>query len=287
MHLPKSFSILFSAFVLLMGIETANANVIVESRDEQPQNSAQTLLRIRVFNDSQDTLENVELHYFLSKRNRQIVLDRYHPQNLEAEIVESDSDRPYLKISVPRLSPGIFPDSGGLALGLHFSDWSDFGKNVKIYSLPEKDLKMAMQNNVKFTRASFSTLQSLWPYRVAELASMPSVGDSVVDVAYGKSLVLGNGDKIKTLKVHPGGTLYIATGEMYVENIQLESGSKLQFVSPGQRSVLHLNGSVIWRAHNLNGKLLQAGNLSGNRVELSPLPVILEIEKQAVLVKSD
>lgn len=44
MHLPKSCSILFSAFALLPGIETANANVIVESRDEQPQNSALTNL---------------------------------------------------------------------------------------------------------------------------------------------------------------------------------------------------------------------------------------------------
>lgn len=42
--MPKSRSILFSAFVLLLGIETSNANVIVESRDEQPQNSALTNL---------------------------------------------------------------------------------------------------------------------------------------------------------------------------------------------------------------------------------------------------
>ena len=57
-----------------------------------------------------------------------------------------------------------------------------------------------------------------------------------------------------------------------------------------------LTGNAFWiegvaensayRLFDLNGKLLQAGNLSGNRVELPPLPVILEIEKRAVLVKS-
>lgn len=41
-----------------------------------------------------------------------------------------------------------------------------------------------------------------------------------------------------------------------------------------------------YRLFDMNGKRLQAGNLSGNRVELPPLPVILEIEKRAVLVKS-
>ncbi len=86
---------------------------------------------------------------------------------------------------------------------------------------------------------------------------MPPAGDSIADVAYGKSLTLKNGDRIKTLKVHPGGTLFIAPGEMHAENIQLESGSKVQFISPGQRTVLHLNGSVIWRARSQNEDMEQ------------------------------
>lgn len=141
--------------------------------------------------------------------------------------------------------------------GIFLRDYARVTGNIKIYSLPEKNWTLTTQNNVKFTRASFSTLKSLWPYRIAELSTMPPAGDSIADVAYGKSLTLKNGDRIKTLKVHPGGTLFIAPGEMHAENIQLESGSKVQFISPGQRTVLHLNGSVIWRARNQNEDMEQ------------------------------
>ena len=141
--------------------------------------------------------------------------------------------------------------------GIFLRDYASVTGNIKIYSLPEKNWPLTTQNNVKFSRAFFSTLKTLWPYRVAELSPMPSAGDSIADVAYGKSRTLKNGDRIKTLRVHSGGTLFIAPGEMYAENIQLESGSRVQFINPGQRTVLHLNGTVIWRAHNQNEDLEQ------------------------------
>ncbi len=141
--------------------------------------------------------------------------------------------------------------------GIFLRDYASVTGNIKIYSLPEKNWALTTQNNVKFSRAFFSTLKSLWPYRVAKLSPMPSASDSVAEVAYGESRTLKNGDRIKTLRVHSGGTLFIAPGEMYAENIQLESGSRVQFINPGQSTVLHLNGSVIWRAHNQNEDLEQ------------------------------
>lgn len=141
--------------------------------------------------------------------------------------------------------------------GIFLRDYAMVTGNIKIYSLPEKNWTLTTQNNVKFNRAFFSTLKFLWPYHVTELSPMPSAGDSVVDVAYGESRTLKNGDRMKTLRVHSGGTLFIAPGEMYAENIQLESGSKVQFISPGQKTVLHLNGSVIWRARNQNEDIEQ------------------------------
>lgn len=128
----------FMLAVIFFGLSFVEANILIESRDEQFANSAQTLLRVRVFNDSKDTLQNVELRYFLSCKERPIILDKHHPQNLSAEIVTADSECPVLKISIPLLFPGMYPDSGGVALGLHFSDGSDFKKEAD-FSKPESD----------------------------------------------------------------------------------------------------------------------------------------------------
>lgn len=77
----------FVLAVIFFGLSFVEANILIESRDEQLANSAQTLLRVRVFNDSKDALQNVELRYFLSCKERPIILDKHHPQNLSAEIV--------------------------------------------------------------------------------------------------------------------------------------------------------------------------------------------------------
>ena len=45
------------------------------------------------------------------------ILDKHHPQNLSAEIVTAGSECPFLKISIPLLLPGMYPDSG-VALGM-------------------------------------------------------------------------------------------------------------------------------------------------------------------------
>lgn len=164
----------FMLAVIFFGLSFVEANILIESRDEQFANSAQTLLRVRVFNDSKDTLQNVELRYFLSCKERPIILDKHHPQNISAEIVTAGSECPVLKISIPLLFPGMYPDSGGVAF------------------------------------------------------------------------------------IHSGGALFIAPGEMFVENIRLESGSKVHFVNPGQKTILHLNGSAIWRAQNTNENLVHA-----------------------------
>ena len=89
----------FMLAVIFFGLSFVEANILIESRDEQFANSAQTLLRVRVFNDSKDTLQNVELRYFLSCKERPIILDKHHPQNLSAEIVTAGSECSVLKIA--------------------------------------------------------------------------------------------------------------------------------------------------------------------------------------------
>lgn len=141
--------------------------------------------------------------------------------------------------------------------GIIVRDYAWVTGNVRIFSLPSRNITMTLQNNVTYGRATFSQLESLWPYRVPALSTVLNVGDSAVEVNYGKNYTLKDGVRLKSLKVHSGGTLFIASGEMFVGNVQLESGAKIQFIHPGRRTVLHVNGTVIWRAFNLDDDLEQ------------------------------
>lgn len=44
----------------------------------------------------------------------------------------------------------------------------------------------------------------------------------------------------------------INPGHIYVGNIQLESGSLLEFLEPGRETVVHAEGSFIWRTTLIN-----------------------------------
>ena len=139
--------------------------------------------------------------------------------------------------------------------GVFFRDYATVTGNVRVYSLPGKMLDLEKQNNVRFDKAFILQLETLWPYRVAELPAMQDAGQVAKEIAYNESYTLKDGDHFQTLKVHSGGTLFLEPGEMYIGNIQLESGSKVLFIHPGMQTILHLNGSVIWRARTLNDDL--------------------------------
>ena len=139
--------------------------------------------------------------------------------------------------------------------GIFFRDYAAVTGNVRVYSLPEKVLNLEKQNNVIFDKAFILQLETLWPYRVAELSTTPNAGQVAKEIAYNESYTLKDGDHFQTLKVHPGGTLFVEPGEMYIGNIQLESGSKVLFINPGMQTILHLHGGVIWRARTLNDDL--------------------------------
>ena len=50
-------------FAAALLTSSLNATVVVETRDEQVSNASQTLLRLRAFNGTGDTLRNVEFRY--------------------------------------------------------------------------------------------------------------------------------------------------------------------------------------------------------------------------------
>ena len=51
--------------------------------------------------------------------------------------------------------------------------------------------------------------------------------------------------------------MLIEPGEMIIGNIQLESGSRVEFTEPGKSTIIHANGTTIWRSWTLNDNLIQ------------------------------
>lgn len=135
--LSTKIKINFWAVVLLASC--LNAAVVVETRDEQAPNASQTLLRLRAFNGTGDTLRNVEFRYFLAAKPSPAVLEKYYLPGADAAIDSSSSAGAFVKISVP-----IFAPNADLVLGQSSKKlYGRFlGKNVtvhqyaQVYSVP-------------------------------------------------------------------------------------------------------------------------------------------------------
>ena len=54
--------------------------------------------------------------------------------------------------------------------------------------------------------------------------------------------------KIKLLKIEAGAKLYIPTGEMTIENLQLDAGAKIVFLDPGYKTILRISNDMQWNA---------------------------------------
>lgn len=141
--------------------------------------------------------------------------------------------------------------------GILLRDHSWVQNPIKMYSLPDYCVDPEIQGSVRIRTIPKCNLRSLWFYRVAELPSVVNVGNVVKEIFYNDIYTLKNGDAFKSLKVHPGGKLLIEPGEMYIGNIQLESSSRVEFTEPGKSTVIHTNGTTIWRSWTLNDNLIQ------------------------------
>ena len=139
--------------------------------------------------------------------------------------------------------------------GVFFRDYAYIRGKTRIYTLPKQYLNIVMQNNVTYLGNAFPLLESLWPYKVPTLSDSPNIENTSKEIFYNESYTLKDKDNFKSLKVHSGGTLLIKPGEMAIGNIQLESGSKVLFSEPGRETIIHLNGSTIWRSKTLNDNL--------------------------------
>ena len=154
---------------------------------------------------------------------------------------------------------------------------SVFG-NIYIYSLPNNHTSIEMQESANYYGTTSYHNYMDWPYRVAdgEEHHIDSVlGTSNLVVHSGQQAILNDGDHYRSVRVMYGGKLKINPGQIYVGNIQLESGCQLEFLEPGKETVIHAEGSFIWRASLLNeDKFLVARGLK--LIQYGEQPVFVE-----------
>lgn len=102
--------------------------VSVEAFDEQGNNPSQLTLRLRITNNSTDTLNDVQTKYYLNyDRNKVLNLSPYYMAGATASI-DTLGDFLAVNINVAKLAPGVFPNASGISLGMNYADWSALNK---------------------------------------------------------------------------------------------------------------------------------------------------------------
>ena len=113
---------------LAAAIALAQSPISVEAFDEQGNNPSQLTLRLRLTNNSPDTLENVRTRYFLQYEAGRVL--NVAPYYLAGASLSLDTLGDYIavNIDVARLAPGVFPNSSGISFGMNYTDYSDMEK---------------------------------------------------------------------------------------------------------------------------------------------------------------
>lgn len=126
-------------------------------------------------------------------------------------------------------------------------------QNIQIYSdsslsYKNEDPILTAQNESKYSHFLVQK-ENLWPYVYDERVADYETSHWKDKIIFAGTVdTIQNGDSIGLLKVEPGAVLYISVGEIFVGDIQLESGAFVRFTSPGDSTILHLDGNFIWRA---------------------------------------
>ncbi len=118
---------------------------------------------------------------------------------------------------------------------------------IRYYGLPSKRYSTILQNGATIHR-EFNKEAYLWPWHMSFSTIVLATDSTKIFVHSGESYTLNDGAKIKFLKVESGGKLYLSTGEMTIDNLQLDADSKVIFLNPGYKTVLKINGDVSWNA---------------------------------------
>lgn len=142
----------------------------------------------------------------------------------------------------------------GVSMGYliqHMEEYKAIGDMDAFLSTVDPTEYLSRQNNAVVEGSVNMKNQSAWTqeYTYAYSSEMPEIPDSKVKVVRnGETYHLKDGDEFYNLRVESGATLIIEPGEMFVyHTFQIEPNSTVRFAEPGKGTVLHTNGSIIWR----------------------------------------
>ena len=131
-------------------------------------------------------------------------------------------------------------------------------ETVRLYDHDGEKPRIRIQSGAEYTTAL--NVDSLnWAWNVNRDMASFDMGTEDKIVKSGETYLISGSDNFKSLKVEAGGTLKFGTGEMSVGTLQIEAGAKVEFVNPGYETILHVNGTCIWR-----GDILPFGNTSSS-----------------------
>ncbi len=228
---------------LLDGEEDLNANGVVDEGETDPYVADAAKLPVHAEDDVPGDFALYSLGR-LSLNDGSVCFDyKRYPSNTRISCsLASESDVDYYAVSLAGGSQHILHSKGGVLL--RNRDTVNF---VYLYLNEEKKLALNVQKNASAMGRAYVSGKN-WPWSVNTELDSVDVGNLQKTVQSGETFSLLDGAKYQTLKVEFGGTLLIGAGEMFIGNLQLEAGSAIEFIHKGYKTVLHTNGSVIWRA---------------------------------------
>lgn len=127
-------NILFVFLFCLIAHTLSFANGIsVDAYDEQRNNPGFLTLRLRVTNNTEDSLRNVQLKYNLPfDRTRSLQVQGYYlgnPPQAATLSMDTLGNTITLNINIAVMGPGSYPNQGGMSIGMYYADRQDFKKN--------------------------------------------------------------------------------------------------------------------------------------------------------------
>ncbi|SHK44629.1 FlgD Ig-like domain-containing protein [Fibrobacter sp. UWOV1] len=146
----------FSSVFLVCSCIWAQSGLTVEAFDEQSNNNTQLTLRLRLKNNTAETLNNIQAKYLIERDDsRTLNVYPYYMPNATYTL-DTLSDYIVVNINVDAVASGFYPNESGISLGMVYSDGEDFYKDSD-YSYPGKGNFKAAPNIVVMQNGAWLT----------------------------------------------------------------------------------------------------------------------------------
>ena len=133
-------------FLIILAITSSFATSIsVETLDEQFDSKNILVFRARI-NNAEKIFKELTLKFCIKKNaNKKIIADDYYTANAKVSLNEIDGENVCVDVTFDKIPMGIYPDNGGISIGLHYADWSSWNKTAS-YSAPKSSFFSVASN---------------------------------------------------------------------------------------------------------------------------------------------